>query len=77
MAKMYYQNEANEAAIIKGKKVAIIGYGSQGHAHAQNLRESGFEVVIGLRGVNPGIKRLKMDLMLNLLGKQARKQMSS
>ena len=48
MAKMYYQNEANEAALAD-KKVAVVGYGSQGHAHAQNLRESGVEVVIGLR----------------------------
>ena len=48
MAKMYYQNEANEA-VLKGKKIAIVGYGSQGHAHAQNLRDSGMDVVIGLR----------------------------
>ena len=39
--------------IFKGKKVAIIGYGSQGHAHAQNLKESGVDVVVGLR---PGSK---------------------
>lgn len=51
MAKMYYQNEANEA-VLAGKKVAIVGYGSQGHAHAQNLRDSGVEVVIGLRQGN-------------------------
>ena len=43
-----YDNDA-DLSIIQGKKVAIIGYGSQGHAHAQNLRESGVEVVIGLR----------------------------
>ncbi|GAA1175008.1 ketol-acid reductoisomerase [Corynebacterium glaucum] len=43
-----YDNDA-DLTIIQGKKVAIIGYGSQGHAHAQNLRESGVEVVIGLR----------------------------
>ncbi|MGJ4126481.1 ketol-acid reductoisomerase [Corynebacterium macclintockiae] len=43
-----YDNDA-DLSIIQGRKVAIIGYGSQGHAHAQNLRESGVEVVIGLR----------------------------
>ncbi|SOC37232.1 ketol-acid reductoisomerase [Ureibacillus acetophenoni] len=48
MTKMYYQNEINEE-VLKGKKIAIIGYGSQGHAHAQNLKESGFDVVVGVR----------------------------
>ena len=43
-----YENDA-DLSLIQGKKVAIIGYGSQGHAHAQNLRESGVEVVVGLR----------------------------
>jgi len=43
-----YDNDAN-LAVIQGKKVAVIGYGSQGHAHAQNLRDSGVEVVVGLR----------------------------
>ncbi|WP_277100013.1 ketol-acid reductoisomerase [Corynebacterium riegelii] len=43
-----YDNDA-DLSLIQGKKVAIIGYGSQGHAHAQNLRESGVEVVVGLR----------------------------
>lgn len=45
---VFYDNDA-DLSIIQGKKVAIIGYGSQGHAHAQNLRESGVEVVVGLR----------------------------
>ncbi|CAM3749483.1 ketol-acid reductoisomerase [Mesobacillus zeae] len=48
MAKMYYNGDANES-YLNGKKVAVIGYGSQGHAHAQNLRDSGVDVVIGLR----------------------------
>ncbi|MGE7666507.1 ketol-acid reductoisomerase [Ureibacillus composti] len=48
MTKMYYQNEINES-VLTGKKIAIIGYGSQGHAHAQNLKESGFDVVVGIR----------------------------
>ncbi|WP_156158158.1 ketol-acid reductoisomerase [Gordoniibacillus kamchatkensis] len=45
---MYYEKDADLAA-LKGKTIAIIGYGSQGHAQAQNLRDSGLNVVIGLR----------------------------
>lgn len=48
MAKMYYDNEVSFSA-LEGKTVAVIGYGSQGHAQAQNLRDSGLNVVIGLR----------------------------
>ena len=47
MAKVYYDADAN-LDLLKGKKVAVIGYGSQGHAHALNLKESGVEVVVGL-----------------------------
>ena len=47
-AKMYYEADA-DPSIIRGRKVAIIGYGSQGHAHALNLKESGVHVVVGLR----------------------------
>ena len=46
--KVYYDKDA-DLSLIKGKKVAIIGYGSQGHAHAQNLSESGVKVTVGLR----------------------------
>lgn len=45
---MYYNNDINEAT-LQGKKIAVIGYGSQGHAHAQNLNESGFDVTVGIR----------------------------
>jgi len=47
MAKMYYDSDCN-LGLLKGKTVAIIGYGSQGHAHAQNLNDSGVNVVVGL-----------------------------
>ena len=47
-AKMYYEADA-DPSIIRSRKVAIIGYGSQGHAHALNLKESGVPVVVGLR----------------------------
>src|SRR5574343_453070 len=46
--KVFYDKDA-DLSIIKGKQVAIIGYGSQGHAHAQNLKESGVNVIVGLR----------------------------
>ncbi len=51
-AKMYYDNDADPSA-LEGQTVAIIGYGSQGHAHARNLHESGVDVVVGLK---PGSK---------------------
>lgn len=47
MAKMYYDSDCN-LELLKGKTVAIIGYGSQGHAHALNLHESGVDVIVGL-----------------------------
>ncbi len=45
---VYYESDA-DSSIIRGRKVAVIGYGSQGHAHALNLKESGVDVVVGLR----------------------------
>ncbi|MEX2415941.1 MAG: ketol-acid reductoisomerase [Paenibacillaceae bacterium] len=45
---MYYEKDA-DLSVLKGKTIAIIGYGSQGHAQAQNLRDSGLKVIIGLR----------------------------
>ena len=48
MANIFYDKDA-DPNLIKNKKVAVIGYGSQGHAHALNLRDSGVEVVVGLR----------------------------
>ena len=48
MATIYYEKDA-DPAVIKGRKVAVIGYGSQGHAHALNLKESGIDVVVGLK----------------------------
>ena len=47
MAKMYYEKDC-DLNQLNGKKIAIIGYGSQGHAHALNLRDSGCDVVVAL-----------------------------
>lgn len=46
MAKMYYDKDSNPE-LLKGKTISIIGYGSQGHAHALNLHESGYDVIVG------------------------------
>ena len=50
--KLYYDEDA-DLNLLKGKRVAVIGYGSQGHAHALNLKESGVDVVVGLNEGNP------------------------
>ena len=47
MAKIFYQSDCN-LSLLEGKTVAVIGYGSQGHAHALNLHESGVKVIVGL-----------------------------
>lgn len=52
MAKMYYGDECN-LSLLDGKKVAVIGYGSQGHAHSLNLKESGVDVTVGLYEGSP------------------------
>ena len=54
---IYYDKDC-DISIIKDKKVCILGFGSQGHAHAQNLRDSGVEVVVGLRADSPTRKKV-------------------
>ena len=58
MAKVYYDKDAN-LSLLDGKIVGIIGYGSQGHAHAQNLRDSGCQVIIAEAEGTPGWKSAK------------------
>ncbi|MGE5576714.1 MAG: ketol-acid reductoisomerase [Syntrophothermus sp.] len=60
MAKMYYDKNA-DLGILKGKTIAVIGYGSQGHAQAQNLRDSGLNVVVGLRKGSKSWARAQED----------------
>ena len=55
---IYYDKDA-DLSIIKNTKVAIIGYGSQGHAHANNLKDSGVDVVIGLHEKSKSIEKAK------------------
>lgn len=60
MVKMFYENDAN-LELLNGKRVAVLGYGSQGHAHALNLKESGVDVVVGLYNGSKSWERAKMD----------------
>jgi ketol-acid reductoisomerase len=60
MAKMFFEADANPRA-LDGKRIAVIGYGSQGRAHAMNLRDSGLNVVVGLRPGGPSAKQAEKD----------------
>ena len=66
MANMYYEKDADQS-FIKDRKVAILGYGSQGHAHALNLKESGVDVRVGLREGSGSVAKAK-DAGLNVMG---------
>src|SRR5213078_1950637 len=55
---MYYDDDA-DLSLLDGKTVAIIGFGSQGHAHAQNLKDSGVDVVVGLRPDSSSVQKAK------------------
>ncbi len=89
MAKMYYEKDAN-FELMKKRKVAVLGYGSQGHAHALNLKESGASVVVGLyegsrsweRAQNDGFKVLsagdavaESDLVVMLVPDEKQKKL--
>ncbi|GAB4351698.1 MAG: ketol-acid reductoisomerase [Gammaproteobacteria bacterium] len=66
--KVYYDKDA-DLSIIQSKKVAILGYGSQGHAHANNLKDSGVEVTVGLRpGSGSAAKAEKAGLTVKAVG---------
>ncbi|MDD4237239.1 MAG: ketol-acid reductoisomerase [Desulfotomaculaceae bacterium] len=56
-----YHDEDADLGLLKGKKVAIMGYGSQGHAQAQNLKESGVDVIVGLRKGRPSWQQAETD----------------
>ena len=76
MVNMFYEKDCN-LSLLKGKKVAIIGYGSQGHAHALNLKESGVDVVVGLRKDHQiGIKLQQLVLLLQKLLRQQKWEIS-
>ena len=65
LMKIYYDKDSNRE-FLAGKKIAIIGYGSQGHSHANNLKDSGHQVVVGLRpGSQSWCKAQKAGLEVN------------
>lgn len=61
-ARIFYQQDC-DINVLKGKRVAIIGYGSQGHAHALNLKESGVDVVVGLYEGSKSWQRLSSRVL--------------
>ncbi|PKQ28497.1 MAG: ketol-acid reductoisomerase [Candidatus Anoxymicrobium japonicum] len=70
MAKMYYESDAN-LDVLKGLKIGVIGYGSQGHAQSLNLKDSGMDVVVGLREGDPGVEEAKAAGLAVALVEQA------
>ena len=60
MANIYYDGDA-DLSLLSGKKVAVIGYGSQGHAHALNLKDSGVDVRVGLHEGSQSWNKVKED----------------
>jgi ketol-acid reductoisomerase len=68
--KMYYEQEINQEW-IQSKKVAVIGYGSQGFAHSNNLRDSGVEVCVGLRKDSASVKKAKEAGLKVMTGAEA------
>jgi ketol-acid reductoisomerase len=62
LATIFYERDANPTA-LKNKTIAILGYGSQGHAQAQNLRDSGYNVIVGLDPTRPSAQQAKADGM--------------
>ncbi|MBZ3935827.1 ketol-acid reductoisomerase [Methanimicrococcus blatticola] len=62
MAQMYYDKDA-DLNVLKGKTIAVIGYGSQGHAQAMNLKDSGLDVIVGLRKGGRSWKKAEADGM--------------
>ncbi len=72
MIKVYYEKDA-DLKVLKKKKIAIIGYGSQGHAHALNLKDNGMDVVVGLPKGSRSRKKAKADGMTVLTTAEAAK----
>ena len=58
--RIYYEQDA-DLSLLKDKTIAVLGYGSQGHAHALNLRDSGLRVIVGLRPGGPSFEKAKAD----------------
>jgi ketol-acid reductoisomerase len=72
-AKVFYEHDANPDA-LKGKTIAILGYGSQGHAQAQNLRDSGYKVIVGLDPERGSAQQARADGMVVVTPAEAAKR---
>ena len=72
MATMYYDNDA-DLGLIRGKKVGVVGYGSQGHAHALNLKDSGVDVRVGLHPESRSRKKAEADGLKVGIGRRRRR----
>jgi ketol-acid reductoisomerase len=72
-AKVFYEHDANTNA-LKGKTIAILGYGSQGHAQAQNLRDSGYKVIVGLDPDRASAQQARADGMVVVSPAEAAKR---
>jgi len=73
VATIFYEHDANPNA-LKGKTIAILGYGSQGHAQAQNLRDSGHKVIVGLEPTRASAQQAKADGMVVVAPDEAAKR---
>ena len=73
MVKIFYERDARPEA-LNGKTIAIIGYGSQGHAQAQNLRDSGFKVIVGLDPTRKSAQQARADGMVVVAPDEAAKR---
>ena len=73
MATVFYEKDANPNA-LKGRTIAILGYGSQGHAQAQNLRDSGYKVIVGLDPNRASAQQAKADGMVVVAPDEAAKR---
>lgn len=71
--RIFYDTDANMDS-LRGKKIAIIGYGSQGHAQAQNLRDSGLQVVVGAKSGGPGYEKAVEDGFTPVSAREAAEQ---
>ena len=73
VATIFYEHDAKPEA-LKGKTIAILGYGSQGHAQAQNLRDSGYKVIVGLEASRPSAQQARADGMVVVAPDEAAKR---
>src|SRR6201998_397364 len=73
VATIFYEHDANPEA-LKSKTIAILGYGSQGHAQAQNLRDSGIKVIVGLELTRPSAQQARADGMVVVAPDEAAKR---